>query len=476
MAMVNENERDAEVIPFPDFRIRQPTPAPTDVEEIPEIPSVLTDPVYRRWVMDREYEAMQRRRQEEREQEREARIRAHEEYLDEQEEGRRRHRRKALQDAGETGWKRANLRQTYEELGAEPERPAIGQWTRTASLTGIGPREEDGQGIFYAGKMNLVFGPSESGKSLFAFAIIAQEIRAGRHAVICDFEDGERGFLSRLVALGLDIEQIDPDGSKPGGAHYFPVRLGMDDDDFREVRAIVEQHPVSVVLIDAVTEAMGADGLNPDKAVEVAKWAASMPKRFARLGPGVILIDHTNLSDGDRAGGSQHKKSMIDGVSLKVAPKERFRRGHGGRAYILVAKDRIGSVREFAKPADRDGGLEYRGQFVMNTDGEPFSMIGTTPLDRDAPVAAEESTPSAGEKADELVEEVIRIVGENPGISKTACRSRFEIPSAGGAREGAIDDAIRTGRVRRENGPRGAAQLFLSEPSEGVQNALPDPS
>lgn len=470
--MINETQSDRE---SSRGAIQQPAEVPTDIEEIPEIPSVLTDPVYCRWVLDRAYEQQERRRQEEKEQEREARIRAQEEYLEDREEAGRRHRRKALQEAGETGWERADLRQVYEELGGEPERPTIGVWSRTANLTGAGPREEDGQGIFYAGKMNLVFGPSESGKSMFAFAVIAQEIKAGRHAIIFDFEDGPRGFLSRLLALGLDIEQIDPHGDKPGGAHYFPVRLGMDDDDFRAVRAIVEQYPVSVALVDAVTEAMGADGLNPDKAVEVARWAASMPKRFTRLGLGVILVDHTNLTDSDRAGGSQHKKSMIDGVSLKVQMKERFRRGHGGRSYILVAKDRPGTVREFAKPADRDGGLEFRGQFVMNTDGEAFNMIGTTPLDRDAPVAAEDGPrQSAQERVDELVEEVVRIVAENPGISQKATRERFEIPSRNDARHAAVQEAVRTGRVRTEKGLRNAVHLYPADPPEGVQDALPD--
>lgn len=451
--------------PQHDGRFAQPADAPEGVDDDgPGAPDFRTDPAYRRWFLDRAQEAYQEAEREKRETEREARIAGEMAVLEEREEARRRHRRKALQDAGETGWKRSNLRQVYEEMGGEPERPTVGYWSRRLLLEGIPADEEDGQGIFYAGKMNLVFGPSESGKSMFAFAVIAQEIEAGRHVIVCDFEDGERGFVSRLIALGLDIEQIDPDGSAPGGAHYFPVRLGMEEDDFQEIRNIVQDYQVSAALIDAVTEAMGAEGLNPDKAVEVARWAASMPKRFARLGPAVILVDHTNLTDGDRAGGSQHKKSMIDGVSLKVAPKERFRRGHGGRSYILVAKDRIGSVREFAKPADRDGGLEYRGMFVMNTDGDPFSMIGTTPLDRDAPAGSGEA-PTADSKLAGLVEEVVRIVTENPGVSKTAVRERFEAKASGNARLAAVEEAIRLGRIRAEKGPRNAAVLLPAEGS-----------
>lgn len=381
----------------------------------------------------------------------------------------RQDRREQLKELGETGWSFPDLRAAHAELDGQAQQPDIGQWQRTMSRDEAmlhRSDEGDGHGILYSRKVNLIFGPSESGKSMFAFSVAAQEIQAGRHVVIIDFEDDQYGLVSRLTDLGLDIEEISPGGLKPGGVYYVPARLGMEEDDFQLIRERVNAHaggdsPVSMILIDAVTEAMAADGLNPDKAAEVAQWGASMPRRFAGLGPGVAVIDHTNLTDTDRAQGSQHKKSMIDGVSLKVSRKQSFIRGRGGAASIYVAKDRIGSVREQSLAA-KTGEMEYRGTFAMNPDGDeaPFAMIGRNPLDLDRPAEDQDTLSARVPDVDEAVEEVLRVVSENPGAAKVAVRERMGIAASNGKKQAAIEEAIRLGLIRSETGPRGRVSCF----------------
>lgn len=398
------------------------------------------------------------------EQIRDRKVAERQEQISVNREAARRDRREQLTSLGETGWSFPDLTAAYQELGGQAQQPDIGHWNRMMSRDEAmlhGSDEGDGHGILYSRKVNLIFGPSESGKSMFAFSVAAQEIQAGKHVVIIDFEDDQYGLVSRLTDLGLHPEEFDPNGSKPGGVYYVPARLGMEEEDFAIIRERITAHqggenPVSLVLIDAVTEAMAADGLNPDKAVEVAQWAAAMPKRFASLGPGVAIIDHTNLSDTDRAQGSQHKKSMLDGVSLKISRKQSFIRGRGGAASVYVAKDRIGSVREQALAAGT-GEMEYRGAFTMRAreeEGEPFAMIGRNPLDLGRP--AEDRNPTKGPEADvdEVIEEVVQVVSENPGASKDAVRVRMVSEVGGTKKYAAIDEAIRLGLIKTRKGAR----------------------
>lgn len=394
-----------------------------------------------------------------------------------QREADRQDRREALESSGEPGWSFRDLREAYKRREEGAQQPEIGRWCRTLSKEEraiMGTGEGDGHGILYRSKVNLLFGPSESGKSMIAYGIIAQEVLAGRHVVILDFEDDADGLVTRMVDLGLTIDQIAPDGASPGGIYYISARLGMEEEDFQRIKERVDahkggEHEVSLVLIDAATEAMATEGLNPDKAVEVAQWGASMPRRFAMLGPGVLLIDHTGLSDTDRAQGSQHKKSMIDGVSLKVSRKQAYIRGRGGASKITVAKDRIGSVRQQSLPA-KPGEMEYRGTFVIrpdNEEGDPFSFIGRNPLDLDRPVNDEEA-PSDGPvtDVDEVIEEVLRVVAENPGAGKGAVRHRMEVKASSDAKYAAIDDAIRLGLIRTEKGARGRIGCHLVLPEK----------
>lgn len=390
-------------------------------------------------------------------------------------------RRAQLEALGERGWHFPSLRAAHQELDGERQQPTIGTWSRLLSREEkilLGMDEGDGHAILYSRKVNLIFGPSESGKSMFAFAIVAQEVKAGKYCVVVDFEDDEYGLVARLTDLGLDIEEIDPEGTKPGGVYYVPARLGMQEEDFMLIRERLAHHgaDLTFVLVDAVTEAMAADGLNPDKGAEVAAWAASMPKRFATLGPGVAIIDHTNLTDADRAGGSQHKKSMVDGVSLKVSRRETFIPGKGGAARIYIAKDRIGSIRRQSVPASV-GEMEYRGTFRMNPEGElePFAMIGRNPTDldrpRDEPDRARDERTSE-ERLSDLAEEITHIVRANPGITKVALRERIEQQASTDAKQAAVEEAVRLGRIRIERGHRGAVEHHPAIPKEGVQETI----
>src|SRR3954471_31571 len=74
-------------------------------------------------------------------------------------------------------------------------------------------RRVDGHALFYAGKVNVLFGDPESGKSWIAYAAVAQALGEGRRCTIIDVDhNGMREVISRLLALGAPPSALgDPE-------------------------------------------------------------------------------------------------------------------------------------------------------------------------------------------------------------------------------------------------------------------------
>ncbi len=76
-----------------------------------------------------------------------------------------------------------------------------------------------------------------------------------------------------------------------------------------------------MTVIDGVTEAMSSNGLDPNSNADVATFNALMPKRIAKEGAAVVMIDHVTKSEeglGRYAIGGQHKLSAVDGSAFTV--------------------------------------------------------------------------------------------------------------------------------------------------------------
>jgi len=225
----------------------------------------------------------------------------------------------------------------------------------------IAAEKSNGGGVFYAGKVNEIHGPSESGKTMLALLVIAQEIRKGNNCVMIDFEDDVSAIVGRLRhVFGLTRKEITEQ------LFYYNPDQAFSDQAFDRI----EKHPnVTIALIDAVTEAMSAEGLDGRNENEVATWMGAFPKRLARLGMAVVLVDHTPASEGGRAIGSQHKKAAITGVSYTTESVSKFARGRSGQLRIKVAKDKIGNIRPEALP--QKDGQEWRGDLRIDGTEDP---------------------------------------------------------------------------------------------------------
>ncbi len=242
----------------------------------------------------------------------------------------------------------------------------------------------NGGGIFYSGKVNEIHGPSESGKTMVALAVAAQEIRDDKHVIMIDFEDDGRSIVNRFrYVFGLDREQIVK------RFHYFRPDVAFNEKALEHISKI---DGATMCIIDAVTEGMSIAQLDGRNENEVAHWYNTFPKKLADLGLGVVLIDHTPQDNHARQIGSQHKKSAVDGVSYTAEPVSPFVKGQRGQLRLKVAKDKPGGVRVDALPQG-DGKQYWRGDFRIDgrgaADSPRVEITGVDPRAFDIPVAGE---------------------------------------------------------------------------------------
>jgi hypothetical protein len=200
----------------------------------------------------------------------------------------------------------------------------------------------DGAGLFYAGRVNAVWGESGAGKGWVTLALVAQEIHAGRAVIYIDLEDDELGTVARLRKLGVGPDAI--------GRLFIYLRPAdrLDRPARGAVDALIGQHNPSVLVIDSVGELMALDGVKPNDDDGVALWHRWGPRHWADLGPAVECLDHVTK---DREGrglyaiGSQRKRAAITGHAVMVEQVKPFGEGADGLARITTAKDRHGRFR-----------------------------------------------------------------------------------------------------------------------------------
>lgn len=312
---------------------------------------------------------------------------------------------------------------------------------------------EDGKPLLYQGKVNTVFGDSESGKSWICLLACVQELREGGSVAYLDYEDDAASVSGRLITMGVPEKVIND----PERFLYFKLHKGLTDEALDwyanphtwEVTEGVYKSRTgfmscSLVVIDAMTEALSADGLSSNSDVDVAGWFNSFARRIAALGPAVVVIDHMNLSDKARVTGSQMKKSAVEGTSIRVMKGKSFDLAHGGHSDLFVAKDRNAAVRAVAL-----GEKQYLGRFLVP---DPIGVDGGM---RDARITEPVEGPSEEEEAaatDVLMNLIAdEMTAEGVGLSVRLFTKRFR---EAGYR---ADDSVIREFVRTHKETRGVA-------------------
>lgn len=297
---------------------------------------------------------------------------------------------------------------------------------------------EDQHALLYPGKVNGIHGDSGSGKTWTALYASAQVIRAGGLVVYVDMEDSPIDVITRLLALSVPADDVIR------GFRYVqpetPFELGAD--AFLTLSASAR-----LVVIDSTGESLSMEGANPNADEDIAAWFRNVPKRIAKTGPAVLVLDHMpKSSDSDLWPiGSQRKRAAIDGAQYLQEVMVPFSREKAGAARLVCAKDRHGTY--------------ARAQRV--------AILHVTPEDETVQLSlkAPEAAPDAGtaweptgfmERVSRSLEAHTEPVSFN-GVCERVEGKRAHIRTA-------VDALIRKGHVATAQGSRGATLHTLIRP------------
>lgn len=250
-----------------------------------------------------------------------------------------------------------------------------GEYQRPEPTVG---RRDDGKGLFYPGRLHVVAAEAESGKTWFALAAVADELRRGNACLYLDFEDDEGGIVTRLLTMGANaaairerFAYIRPEDS----VNSIINRTDLDD-------AIGDLKPTLAVL-DGVTEAMSMHGLDLKDNAHVAAFGRMLPRRIAERGVATVALDHVVKDRESRGGyaiGGVHKLNGLNGAMYLLENKAPFGIGLTGRSRLLVRKDRPGQLRRHGVPAA--DGLVWYSDLEVKSHHDDFAEVSlTTPED-----------------------------------------------------------------------------------------------
>lgn len=232
-------------------------------------------------------------------------------------------------------------------------------------------RREDGNCLLYAGKINAIFGESESGKTWLALEAIRQELEKNNIVFYIDFEDSARGILNRLKTMRVPTEKFkffryaNPD-------HKLEAGIG------ELMRTEIMAYLPTLIVVDGVNAAMNLLNLDLEKNKDATEFSQRVLKPLRIGGAGILTIDHVTKSKDNRGNyaiGAQAKRADIDGAAFAVSVAMPFGRGIDGALDITCTKDRPGFVRAICQDAKTVGVANLRS---LPDGGISVSISGGT--------------------------------------------------------------------------------------------------
>jgi hypothetical protein len=222
----------------------------------------------------------------------------------------------------------------------------------------------DGHALFYPGRVNVVFGDPEAGKSWVALAACVEALRGGRRVLVMDLDhNGAESVVANLLLLGAPPNALrDRDMFR----YCAPEEPG----EIHQVIADCQPWRPAVAVVDSIGELLPMLGANSNNADEFTNAHARILKPLAVFGAAVVAIDHLAKNADSRAqgpGGTIAKRRAIGGVAIRVKPLRQFVPGKGGAAGLFVNKDRHGGVRRWCTAGERE---PMCGTFVMEAEDE----------------------------------------------------------------------------------------------------------
>lgn len=191
----------------------------------------------------------------------------------------------------------------------------------------------DGPTLFYSGKLNALFGQSESGKTWLALAMVVQALGEGLRCAYADLEDSPFTFCERLRLIGCEPLPFVESGQLGYLAPTSPV----------------EAEPLSgwdLLVIDSANELLT---LNTEASINDNAFVTMAYRRLRQVAHDlslcVVVIDHaTNKEESGTAIGASAKRNAIDGTEAFLVNERPFTDASGGQSHVYVTKDRPGAV------------------------------------------------------------------------------------------------------------------------------------
>ena len=256
-------------------------------------------------------------------------------------------------------------------IGDEDEVPKAGPFVDVAVMFAEGLPEPpapavlhraDGVALFYAGKVNVLFGDPECGKTWIAYAAVVEALADGKRVAIIDTDhNGAGDILTRLVALGAHQKVLSD-------LDRFRLTEPEDKTELGEALAALRKWRPDVAVVDSIGEILPMLGLSSNSPDDYTAANRAVLTALARAGAAVIGVDHLPKSDDARAHGQTGtlaKRRTVSGVSLRVTLTEVFAPGRGGASSLVIHKDRPGGLR---RRSPVDGKYQPAGRFVLFDD------------------------------------------------------------------------------------------------------------
>lgn len=340
-----------------------------------------------------------------------------------------------------------------ERNGNDPDETEEDSWlpTNLAELAEEPPvKPELGNlGMVYPGKRHVFSGPQESAKTLAAYVIGLEVIRAGEDVWLIDFEMGPWDARTRLRELGASVAEL-------GAIHYVEPDTKADE---AVIGRIVEQKP-GLVIIDAIAGAFDLHELDDNKRSDVEKFARIWLQPFRRAKIATIALDHVTKNvegRGKYAIGSERKVGGAD-VHLGFEVVHPIKRGGHGLYKIVTHKDR--------------GGFLKRGklaEFELSSDPETHLIR----WELKAPVETDEEHAFRPTHLMEKVSRYLELVTES--VSRTQVEK--DVTGKGTYIRQALDILRDEGFVDENPGPNRTQLVTSTEPyREAFDNTSSSPS
>jgi len=290
-------------------------------------------------------------------------------------------------------------------------------------------RREDGNCLLYAGKINAIFGESESGKTWIALEAIRQELEKNNIVFYLDFEDSARSILNRLKTLRVKSDKFKMFRyANP----YEPLGEGIGE----IMRTQIMAYLPTLIVVDGVNAAMNLLGLDLEKNKDATHFSQKVLKPLRIGGAGILTIDHVTKSKDNRGNyaiGAQAKRADIDGAAFAVSVALPFGRGIDGALDITCTKDRPGFVRAICPDAKTVG--------VANLKSLPDGGIAVS-------ISGGTVKLSTRESKMEAVSDLLAKVGHEMGRNQIAEHLRTEgIPISNDELKFVLETLVSTGFV-----------------------------